>query len=370
MALDGTLMACSRQWMMRPDDERFESLPEMHEMMTAVRQRSKALGVSSKGLHATAIGDDHSGLVIQGPNGNPAAPTNFAFGQIAQRAGAPAAYIRKLPSALAADCINYGLQTRDVEDLGVLLTDNGRGVPEMRACTGPNYGRIWNSDIVQSLMARFGDGRTGDWRVPGEFGREVRIGKHNTTLYASDRDMFVFLCDEKNRVEVPNRRNGETGEMARGFFVWNSEVGDKTLGVAMFLFDFVCANRIVWGVEGYKEVRVRHTSGAPDRWLGEVEPVLLEYQQSSVMPLEATLKAAQRAKIDDLNKFMASRQFTARQAAKFQAAHEAEEGRPIETVWDATTAITAVAREMSHNDERVDLERRGGAVLDLVAEPV
>jgi hypothetical protein len=26
-------------------------------------------------------------------------------------------------------------------------------------------------------------------------------------------------------------------EMARGFFVWNSEVGDKTLGLGFFLFD-------------------------------------------------------------------------------------------------------------------------------------
>src|SRR6202035_3861690 len=44
--------------------------------------------------------------------------------------------------------------TRDVEDVGVLATlgdeDNGLGVPagsQLRAATGPAYGRIWDADI-------------------------------------------------------------------------------------------------------------------------------------------------------------------------------------------------------------------------------
>ena len=36
--------------------------------------------------------------------------------------------------------------------------------------------------------------------------------------------MFVFLADEENRIELPNRRAGRFGAFARGFFVWNSEV--------------------------------------------------------------------------------------------------------------------------------------------------
>jgi hypothetical protein len=34
--------------------------------------------------------------------------------------------------------------------------------------------------------------------VPGEFGQRVAVTKQNTTLYASDRDMFVFLADEED----------------------------------------------------------------------------------------------------------------------------------------------------------------------------
>src|SRR5262249_44345241 len=89
-----------------------------------------------------------------------------------------------------------------------------------------------------------------------------------------DRDMFVFLAGEEHRIELRNRRAGRFGSFARGFFVWSSEVGKTTLGAGFFLFDYVCCNRIIWGAEQYTEVRIRHTKGAPDRWLEEVTPVL------------------------------------------------------------------------------------------------
>lgn len=44
-------------------------------------------------------------------------------------------------------------------------------------------------------------------------GQVKPITKQSTTLYASDRDMWVFLADEHNRIELPNRRNGKTGSL-------------------------------------------------------------------------------------------------------------------------------------------------------------
>jgi hypothetical protein len=91
---------------------------------------------------------------------------------------------------MSADCINYGLKyKRGIEGVGLLIAKNGRN--ELRAATGPRYGRIWNSDVTDALISRFGDGITGTWRVPGEFGKAIIVDKGNTTLYASDRDMFV-----------------------------------------------------------------------------------------------------------------------------------------------------------------------------------
>jgi hypothetical protein len=362
-----TLMQASRQWASRPDDERFTSLTALNDYCHASRNNSQGIVVSSRKLSAAPLDGDneYKSLVVLGPNGNPVAPTHWSFGQLAQRAGAPAGYLRDLPSPIAADCINYGLKhMRSVEDIGVLLYKNG-GAPELRAVTGPNYGRIWNADMTQALVNRFGDGVSGDWRVPGEFGKAVAVTKQNTTLYASDRDMFVFLADEKNRIEMRNRRNGSSGSLARGFFVWNSEVGKSTYGFAMFLFDYTCSNRIVWGVEEYREVRGRHTSSAPDRWLEEVQPMLLGYAEASANPIEQAIAAAQQKRIDDVADFMRKR-FTQTQANAMMQLHVVEEGRPIESLWDATTAITAYARNVPHQDARVELEREAGKVMDLV----
>lgn len=361
-----TLMQANQQWATRPADQRFTSLTELHARMTIERARSSARVVSSRKLSCAPVEGDSKALVVIGPNGNAVGVNNWSFGQLAQRAGAPAGYLRTLPAAIAADNINYGLQYgRDIEEVGVLLTQPAGEMAELRAVTGPNYGRIWNADVTQQLIDRFGDGVTGDFRVPGIFGEALtEVTKDNTTLFASDRDMFVFLADEKNRITVPNRRDGKSGDMARGFFVWNSEVGSQTLGIAAFLFDYVCCNRIVWGAQGYKEIKIRHTASANDRWLEEVLPAIENYSNSSSADLIASLAIAKAKKIDDVDTFLAKR-FSRSQAVAIKAAHMNDEQRPIETLWDAATGITAYAREVGHQDARVALERQAGQVLDL-----
>jgi len=363
-----TLMKANQQWASRPDDERFTSLDALYGHVNHLRNASSGKVVSSRQLEARPDPNDSvTGIEVFGPNGHGFAPTHYAFGQLAARAGAPAGYLRTLPAPIACDAINYGLRFgSEAEDMGVLIS-RANDEPVLRAVTGPNYGRIWNRQVVDQLRDRFGDGVTGDWRVPGEFGKAVEVTKANTTLYAGDRDMFVFLADEANRIELPNRRAGLPGSLARGFFVWNSEVGAATLGVGMFLFDYVCSNRMVWGATQYKEVRVRHTSAAPDRWLEEVAPALKTYRESSVAPIEAMLLGAQAKRVDDLAEFLKTRRFAANMAGKLQAIHEAEEGRPVETLWDISTALTALARDIPHQDVRVALERQAGDILDLAA---
>lgn len=359
------LTQASRQWASRPDDERFTNLFDMLDHFRAVRQYSREAVVSSRRISAVPVGDDQNGIEIFGPNGVGYAPTNWAFGQLATLAEAPAGYLRKLPAPIAADCLNYGFKfTRQIEDVGVLLQKNGDSV--LRAATGPRYGRIWNHDIIAGLVDRFGDGITGDFRVPGEFGKAVVVDKGNTTLYASDRDCFVFLADEEHRVTIPNRRNGQPGDMARGFFVWNSEVGAATLGIATFLFDYVCCNRIVWGASEYKEIKIRHTAAAPDRWLDEVAPAIKLYAESSTMGITQAVENARNARLTDdtLKTFLAER-FSKGMAKELCEVHMAEENRPIESLWDVTTALTAHARTLPHQDARVALERQAGEIMAL-----
>jgi hypothetical protein len=364
------LMQASRQWASRPDDQRFTSLDALVEHCSHQRQISRGLAVSSRSLQAAPVEGDESrrSLVVLGPDQEPAIPTHWAFGQLSARAGAPAGYLRSLPADIAADCINHGLFRRDVEDIGALLRRDGEALPDLAAVTGPNYGRIWNNDVARALRDRFGNGIDGDFTVPGEFGERVEVNKANTTIYASDRDMFVFLADEKNRIEVPGRRNGETGLMARGFFVWNSEVGSKTLGIATFLFDYVCCNRIVWGAEGYQEITLRHTISAPDRFVEEVAPAIESYAHKSSSSITDAIAAAKAKRLDAdaVEDFLAKR-FTRNQARAISIAHKNEEGKPIENLWDATVGATAYARGIKHQDDRVAIEKAAGKIMALAS---
>lgn len=372
------LMKASQQWASRPADQRFLDLNELLTRTQLGKSSSSGKVIPTGQLNFEPM-EDHKGLKVSGQNGGLADITHWSFGQLAGLAKAPAGYLRELPAELVADNLNYGLKfRREIDEVGILLTrediptlDNS--VPstsrvEMRAATGPNYGRIWNADIAQSLVNRFGDGRTGDFRVPGEFGKQVAVDRNNTTIYGSDRDMFVFLADEEHRIDVHGRRNNEPGSLARGFFIWNSEVGSTSFGVAFFLFDYTCSNRIVWGAQQYTEMRMRHTVSAPDKWLDQAEPLLMEYANSSAGPVEQTIKAAQQKKLDsDLDDFLKTRKFNKSQVAAIKATHEAEEGRPIETVWDAVTGVTAYAKTIKYQDDRVAVERAGGKILNLVA---
>jgi hypothetical protein len=359
------LMQAHKQWATRPAEERFTSLPEMHAAALARRAISKASIVSSRALRCAAV-DAGQGLAIIGPSGHEVAPTHWSFGQLANLAGAPAGYLRDLPAPLAADCIDFGLQTRDVEDVGVLLTRADDGV-QLRAATGPRYGRIWDSDVLAALIDRFGDGVSGDWRVPGIRGQRLEsVTKENTTLFGGDRDFFVFLADEDNRITVPNRRDGQAGTMARGFFLTNSEVGGGTLALKAFLFDFVCANRIVWGAQELAQISIRHTASAPDRFLEEIRPALVAYANATESVTRETILAAQSSKLDRASDWLAKR-FGPRVAKRIEHAHVLDEGRPIETIFDAVTGATAYARTIPHQAERVAFEAEAGQLLELVA---
>ena len=265
--------------------------------------------------------------------------------------------------------MNYGLHhSRDVAECGVLLTrmDTDKHATA-RAVTGPNYGRIWNSTITQALVNQFGDGVTGKFRVPSEFGNlAAPITKQSTTLYASDRDMWVFLADEVNRIELPNRRDGKSGTLARGFFVANSETGASTFILGQFLFDYMCGNHIIWGVEEFQELRIRHTAGAPDRYIEQARPAIEAMANASSVGMVDMLKSAQAKKIENIDEFLNAR-FSRSQTSAIKAAHMADEQRPIESLWDASTGITAYAREIQHTDDRVKLEREAGKVLKLAA---
>jgi len=257
----------------------------------------------------------------------------------------------------------------------VLLYKNG-GPAEIHAANGPNYGRIWNSNIAQAAVEAFGDGLTGRFKIPGEFGKRVPITEANTTLYASDRDMVICLADESRITEVPNRRDGKTGALSTGIALGNSDVGAGRYWMAYFAFDYMCCNRIIWGMRDVEELSFKHTSSAPHRFFREVVPAMREMARSTATLSESLIVAAQNERIDNLEKFLTSRKFTRSQVSGIKAAYKSDEGVSLPTdsegvtsasIWDAVVAATAYARSLQYQDERVTIEREAGRILQLAA---
>src|SRR6266446_1383457 len=281
----------SPEWFSRPADERYLSLDELARSVRDRADRSRTRVVESALIHVEANRTDPERLALMLPGSDtPVAPTHWSFGQLASQVGAPAAYLRQLPAALAGINLQYGLAANRAEQIKTLETDDGR--VELRAVTSPDYGRIFDHELVEAVQRIAGNG-TGDtrWKVPGVldwstgiYNPHVDISRDTTTLYASDRDVFVFLVDDLNPIEAGRLPNGEPDLYFRGFYCWNSEVGAKTLGIASFYLRAVCQNRNLWGVEGFEEITIRHSKYAAVRFAHEAAPALEKFAESSPQP--------------------------------------------------------------------------------------
>src|SRR4051812_43433361 len=157
----------SSEWFSRPDDERYLSLTSLYDAVRARAERATARTVETNALRVEASRDNAERLTLAVPGRDaPVAPTNWSFGQMCSLLGAPASYLRQLPAPLAGINLQHGFLSHRVELVKTLEAEDGR--VELRAVTGPDYGRIWDHELVAAVMRIAGDG-VGDtpWKVPG-----------------------------------------------------------------------------------------------------------------------------------------------------------------------------------------------------------
>ena len=364
----------SSEWFSRPDDERFLSLSALHAAVRARADGTTARTVETRALRVEATRDnaERMSLIVPGRD-EPVAPTHWSFGQMCSLVGAPAGYLRQLPAPLAGINMQQGLLSHRAELVKTLESEDGR--VELRAVTGPDYGRIWDHELVSAVMKIAGDG-VGDtrWKVPGlldwstmRHNPFVEVTKDTTTLYASDRDVFLFLADDAHPIEAGRLPNGDPDLYFRGFYCWNSEVGSKTVGMASFFLRAVCMNRNIWGAEGFEEISIRHSKFAANRFAHEAAPALENFANSSPAPFMAGIKASRERivarKDDDRESFLRKQGFSKGETAKIIAKVLDEEGRPPESIFDFVQGITALARSKPHQDARLELEGKASKLL-------
>ncbi|WP_299740958.1 DUF932 domain-containing protein [uncultured Roseobacter sp.] len=368
----------SSEWFSRPDDEKYLSLSDLYASVQGRTERSKTRTVESAAIRVEAHRDDPEKLTLVLPDTEvPVAPTHWSFSQIASLVGAPAVYLRQLPAPLAGINLQYGLTNQRAEQVKTMEVANGR--TELRAVTGPDYGRIYDHKLVSAVQRIACDG-VGDtrWKVPGVldwstgiYNPMVDVTKDTTTLYASDRDVFLFLVDDRNPIEAGKLPDGSPDLFFRGFYCWNSKVGAKTLGIASFYLRAVCQNRNLWGVEDFQEITIRHSKYAANRFAHEAAPALANFADSSPQPFIQGIRSASERTVarsdEDRTDFLRKRGFSKAETGKIVETVLAEAGRPPESVFDFVQGITAVARAKPQQDARLTMETRAKKLLEAAA---
>jgi hypothetical protein len=359
----------SSEWFSRPDDERYLSLTDLYDAVRRRADRAQARTVESRAVRVETARDNAERLALLVPGRyEPVAPTHWSFGQLCSLVGAPSSYMRQLPAPLAGINLQHGLLSHRAELVKTLEADDGR--IELRAVTGPDYGRIWDHELVAAVMRIAGNG-TGDtrWKVPGVLDWNtmihnpfVDVTKDTTALYASDRDVFLFLVDDTNPIEAGRLPDGSPDLYFRGFYCWNSEVGSKTFGNASFYLRAVCMNRNLWGVENFEQITIRHSKFAAQRFAHEAAPALTSFANSSPAPFVAGITAARQRIVartdEDRESFLRKNGFSKSETSRVIETVLGEENRKPESIFDFVQGITAVARGKAHQDAGLNWKAR------------
>jgi hypothetical protein len=369
----GTLILdANKQWMSRPADQRFQTLDDLRDALSARRNASRAVNMDLEEIRSKPT-DDGQGIVINSGL-TPARPSHWSFGQLARLVSAPAEYLRRMPVELACRCLNESIDQTN-EDRGEMklmtIRDEEGGLDTLQAVTSTTYGRIWDADVA-SAVSRIVD------RSGGRFFNPKDWSGKPSGLYASDHDVFIFMVDGGSIVDG----GGERDQMNRGFITWNSETGAKTFGLMTFLFRVVCGNHMIWDATDITKMIVRHTSGGPTRFDREAMPVLLNYVNASARPVEDAIRKAKEIRLlglvnlpgltvsrDPLNHdwqkvFAKAHGFTVGEVSDAIKFAKAEEGT-CGSLWDIINGFTASARSIEFIDARIDLEKRASKLMDL-----
>jgi len=348
------------------------TLDDLYDATRSRAERSEARTIVNTSLLVRGSADAGGELSLEHDDLGMLEPTHWSLGQLATISHTPAKWIREVAPvptgpAIAAHAINLGLRRlAERAEVQVMKLPTSPGLPmgTLRCIVGPDYGRIYDHEVVRAVLDANEDGR---WHVPAA-SYQAKNPKRATTLYASDRDVFVFLVDEKNPVSV--HVDGAVRNLFRGFMVWNSEVGHHKFGFMTFLYDYVCDNRMVWGAREVKEISIKHTKNAPDRFAREVRPMLRAYAEASVGDVEAQLERATQKKVgssdEEVMDWLRRHEFTKKEGEAIVRTAKAEEGG-ARTVWELVNGGTALARSIPHNDDRVVLEKRVSGLLKATA---
>jgi hypothetical protein len=176
--------------------------------------------------------------------------------------------------------------------------------------------------------------------------------------------MFCFLIDPAGWTEI----DGEP--FAPGFFLWNSEVGCRSVGIETFWYQAICSNHIVWDATEVVEFSRKHTTNVHEA-LNEIRQAIDalvrkrdERRDGFVKVVGQAMKTTLGSDTDEVRKILSEKSIP---RAMAKEAIEMVEGKGRFTIFAMVNALTQIARRMVNAGDRMQLDQRAASLMSLAS---
>ena len=339
------LTKASQELFRRTPDETYPSLQALVDHCRQQREASRDHWLSPASLWAKPISTDR--LVLASGEDQVFEMTDWSFGQLCRLAGVAKETVNRLTPDTAARIFAETLP-RGKKPLQVLAADD-----EARSIHGASYTRLYNIQLLDTVA-----------ECLAGFEPPPNDSTGGTGLYCGEQDMFCFLIDPHGWTEI----GGES--FAPGFFLWNSEVGRRSLGIETFWFQAACQNHIVWDAVEVVDFSRRHTVHVREA-LTEIHQIILALAAKRDQRRDAFARVIQRAMETKLGadadevRAVLAKAGIGRTWAKEAIELAAAQG-PF-TVFAMVDALTKLARRLKNAGERTEVDLHAGKLLSLAA---
>ncbi|MFO0807574.1 MAG: DUF932 domain-containing protein [Gemmataceae bacterium] len=335
------LTRASSELFRRTPDETFGSLDSLAAHCKTQRERStdrwhmpgdiRPLARSGGGL-GVSLGQEEFSL------------NDWSFGQLCTLAGVAKETVNRLSGETASRVLEETLP------LGKKPLQAFTDGSVVRSVHGAAYTRLHNDELV--TLAR---------ESAPDFTPPQKGMTGGTGLYCGEQDLFMFLIDPLGWTEIGDQA------FAPGLFLWNSEVGKRTVGVQTFWFQAVCQNHIVWDAVEVVEFSRKHTAKVGEA-LTEVRSIIeavVKRRDERRDGFAKAIRASMTQTVGDAEEVIA---LLARHDIRGRVAKEALEAAKRQgrfTVFSLVDALTRLAGEMKFVGDRTDLDQKASKLLSL-----
>ena len=341
-----TLMMAHRELYKRSPDERFSSLDGLIDYCREQQRESRDLWKPPGELQVAE--DDFGQVQLRTGTEGSFRLNDWSFSQLCRLSMVSKDTVNRVSGDTASRVLRETMPQGD-RPLQLLTTGD-----RLRSMHGVTYSRLWNADLLTAVR-----------EVAVDYTPPQTAFNEATGLYCGEQDLFAFLIDPTGWIEV-----GEE-QFAPGFFVWNSEVGKRSLGIQTFWFQKVCCNHIVWDAMDVTEFTRKHTGKVREslnevRRLIELQTTRRDQRRDSFATLiRKSMREQLGTDAEEVTKQLLKHDL-GKEAVKRAMKQLGEAGKPF-TLWNLVDALTQQNVSLTYAGDRMDADQKVAKLLGLAA---